>query len=1571
MSTRIKEMFPLSPQQRRLWRLQRACGASPFRAHCALLFEGPFDPETFKAALLSVVHRHEILRTSFQESNGSGVPAQAVTDCGVHWDEFRDISSLEDGLQQTGLSELIRGAEGLALHTEGGPPVRASVVKLSDSRHILLLTMPALCADAPTLGKLTREIGRAYAAHARGQQLDAQAEPLQYADVSQWLNELLESDLMRAGREHWLRQSAGGTGDFRLAFERRASSPAGFEPRRAQLGIEPELWSKITDASGLLGTRPELFLHAAWQVLLWNHGQHPQQVVVGTAHDGLNFEELADTLGPLTKYLPIRCGLDADQTFQQLVAQTAELSRQAHDYQQFYCAEESVRDDEQPAPDIESVGEPEFFPFSFDFQYEDEPFEANGLTVSVLSNYVCSDRFKLKLGCGQQRRGLSVELHYDAGLFSEDDARTLLSQFRTLLASAAECVEAPLSLLSLIEPLEQRRLAESFGGAAKFERGRCLHQLFEEQVERVPERVAVVCGESALSYRELNERANRLAHWLRDRGRGPERMVALCMERTENLAVAVLGILKSGAAYLPLDPQYPAGRLRYIVEESGVGVVLTEGPLAELFGETKAEVVRLEAEWPDINRRDGRNPANLTEPDSTAYVIYTSGSTGRPKGVMVTHANVTSLFDATRTAFRITEDDTWTLFHSIAFDFSVWELWGALLYGGRVVVVPYLLSRTPSAFLELLGRERVTVLNQTPSAFRQLMEAERQAGAGASSLRLVIFGGEALEVPTLRPWVESHGDERPRLVNMYGITETTVHVTRRDLSRRDVEQGGSPIGAPIESLQLYVLDRHGRPAAVGVAGELYVGGCGVARGYLNRAGLTAERFVPNPFGPEAGSRLYKTGDVGRRLGDGEIEYLGRADQQVKIRGFRIELGEIESVLAEHADISEAVAAVHQDVRGEKHLVAYYVARRELGNVELREHLRAKLPEYMTPSVFMRLEALPLTTNGKLDRKALPAVGAGRRAPGEQHAEARTPVEEMVCAIWSETLGVAGVGLDENFFELGGHSLLATQLISRVREAFGIELPLPSLFEHQTPGAFAGHVEQEMAKSLGLLRPPIERVPREGLLPVSYVVEGRLLNAAHRREHNLPPEPVNINLGYHWRGPLDAAALSKSLGEVMRRHEALRTGFEEADGVYVQRISPSVDVPLQFEDVRSLPPAQRWWRRALATLRERFEDVRSLPPAQRRAAAQRILNSQGARPFDLSEPPLLRAALVQLADDEFAMMFTVDHSVFDGWSAGIFLHEIMTLYRAFASGEESPLGELPVQYADFSAWQRGWLRGEVLERLVAYWRQHLDGHEIFPRFELPGGRPREEVKSFLGDARSITLTEELSRSLRAASRANGVTAFMLLLAGLKAVLHRRTGMQSIGLMIPTANRATVETEKVIGWFAHRLVLRTDLSGDPTFTELLGRAREVTLGALAHQDLPFSLLRRELGDTDPTARTPHIYFNLTGAAERAGFGPAEESRLPGVSITPVGFGSGAAEPGLNIEVSEATDNFVVTITYEAECYGAEVIAQLLEHYESLLESVVENPAQRLSEIPLLTRSERKGEPAPVEAKDPDRR
>src|SRR5215207_2311202 len=1000
-----------SPQQKRVWLLQQQDGQGAYRAACVLGIYGGLREETLRAALEGVVARHEILRTGFHTLRGMSYPLQVIGE-GVELELTReDLSGLDAAERSLRVAELFEREKTSPADVRREGLLRATLVRESSDEHALILGLPALCTDNAGMSLLVEEIARAYAAHASGREPDE--DPPQYADLSEVLNELLESEETRAGRDHWRQQNLSSIAQPRLPLLQASAAP--FSPALVSAPLSTELRSSLHTLSDDSPGRLASFLLACWQAVLWRNTSQPE-FVVGLCCDGRADEDLRPALGPLGRCLPVRAHCNAGLRFSELWGAASDSSAEAVQWQDYFAWDES--------------GEAEADYFAASFEYEsraDIKDDATGLTFRVLSQYVCSERYDLKLNCVSQDGGLLLELHYDRERYDETYAARLLEQLLTLTRSAAGNVEAPLGELEVIGDAERHRLLVGWNDTrADYGPPVRLHTLFEAQAARTPDAVALTFNDTGLTYSELDSRANQLARHLRTLGVGPESRVGVCVERSTEMVVGLLGVLKAGAAYVPLDPEYPSERIAYMLEDGEVSVLFTQSSLLDTLPRQSARVLCLDSDWPLISEHSGDALGLEVSAEHPAYVIYTSGSTGRPKGVVITHRAISNHMLWMSGEMPLDADDRVLQKTPLSFDASVWEFYAPLLCGARLVMAPPGVHRDSAALVRLMREESVTVVQVVPSMLRLLVEEDEIAECG--SLRRVCVGGEALSVELVKRFRERVDAE---LYNLYGPTEATIDAS----AWRADESGRVTIGRPIKNAQMYVVDEGFNPVPVGVAGELLIGGEGLARGYLNRPELTAEKFIPNPFGEDGGGRLYRTGDLVRYLAEGELEYLGRIDHQVKVRGFRIELGEIEAALESVESVKQAVVVAREE-GGESRLVAYVVGEggAELGVGELRAQLRERLPEYMVPSAFVSLGEMPLTPNGKVDRRALPEPDGQRGGRGEaDYVAPRTPTEELLAGIWSSVLRAERVGIEDNFFELGGHSLLATQLMSRVRE----------------------------------------------------------------------------------------------------------------------------------------------------------------------------------------------------------------------------------------------------------------------------------------------------------------------------------------------------------------------------------------------------------------------------------------------------------------------------------------------------------------------------------------------------------
>ncbi|MEA5601256.1 non-ribosomal peptide synthetase [Nostoc sp. UHCC 0252] len=1055
----------------------------------------------------------------------------------------------------------------------------------------------------------------------------------------------------------------------------------------------------------------------------------------------------------------------------------------------------------------------------------------------------------------------------------------------------------------------------------------CIHELFEAQVETTPEDIAVVFKEQQLTYQELNHRANKIAYYLQALGVGSEVLVGICVERSLETIVGMLGILKAGGAYVPLDPTYPKERLSFMLSDSQVQVVLTQQKFVEGLATNGAKLVCLDSDWELINHHQ-ENPTSNTTAENLAYVIYTSGSTGTPKGVAVPHRAVNRLVCNTNYVNFVPSNRV-AQASNTSFDAATFEIWGSLLHGARLVIIPQDVVLSPQKFAAYICEQGISVLFLTTALFNQLASVVPQA---FKNLQHLLFGGEAVDPKSVKVVLRNGAPQR--LLHVYGPTESTTFACWYLV--QDIPEGATnvSIGRPISNTQIYILDSELQPVPVGTPGELYIGGDGLARGYLNRPELTEEKFISNPFEELGGSRLYKTGDLARFLPDGNIEFIGRVDNQVKIRGFRIELGEIEALLSQHFDVQQAVVIAREDIPGDKRLVAYIVPKQkvDLSVNTLKGFLQEKLPHYMMPAVFVILDSLPLTPNGKVDRRNLPACDRTRPDLEERFVAPRNPVEEKLAAIWAELLGLDLIGVNDNFFYLGGHSLIATQMLSRVREVFPVELSFGQIFENPAIASLAqlltqGNQEQHEQ------RLAIRRIPHEGLLPVSFAQERVYFIQQLAPENSAYQFQAKIL----FRGQLDVTVLHQCLDEIVQRHEIFRTTYPAVNGRLFQVINPHE--PISFKVI----------------------DLQAFPESEQAAEAQKLCEAEVQQPFDMNQLPLVKWVLLKLSEQEHELIHIEHHMAHDGWSFNVFLGELLELYPAFCAGKPSPLTEPRLQFADFAHWQREWVNTAEAQAQLSYWQQKLSGSS--PLLELPYDRPRPTEQTYNGDQVRMELPSDLCESLRVMSRQAGATLFMTMLGAFLVLLHRYTKQDDISIGTAVANRRMQEIEKLIGMIVNNLVLRTDLSGNPTFRELLDRVRQVTLEAYANEDLPFDKVVDVLKPIRNLSYNPlfQVMFSFHDSA-------MPDLSLPGLDISlhePISNKSAKFdldflviprfEQSVQNGAKRGAKGITLVLEYNSDLFDAATIQQMLEQYQKLLKGIVANPEQRISELPLLTQTQ----------------
>ena len=1497
--------YPVAPMQlAMLLQSQRDPGAGLYVQQYVCTLREPLRVAELHDAWGRLAARHSVLRTSFH-LDASPEPLQRVHPrVRVPWAE-QDWRGMPEEAREEAMRTFLREDRSTPFHPEDAPLTRLTLLRMEDEVYRLVWTSHHALMDGHARAILLRELFEDYEAEVGGREFRA-ADRRSYGAYVLWLRGAERPD----SPSFWEEELRGFEGPNELTLEPARHGGAGTHRFRLSAGLTERLRRLARRENTTLNG----VLQGAWALLLGRY-TGDEDVVFGATRRcrAGGFEGAEGVVGLLSNTVPVRARMDPGHSVARHLRSVRSLWVRMRPHERTHLSRIQqwsavpggtplfhtllVFETEHTQDALHRLGEG-WRRRSF------ELLQSTGYPLTVVAH-------------GGAR--LSFALLFDGARFGGEAIRRLGEHLTLILRAFAADPGQPLGRIEILTPAERRRLVEERPAPAALRAApACIHTLLQAQAARTPDAVAVAAGGQSLTYGELERRSNQLAHALRRRGVGPEVRVGVCMERSLEMVIALAAILKAGGAYVPLDPEYPPDRLGFVLEDSAVSLLLCHEHVAGRLPAGGFQRLVADPLWAQAAGESPESVEDRAEPRNLAYVIYTSGSTGRPKGVMVTHENVVRLFRATDAWFGFGPADVWTLFHSYAFDFSVWEMWGALLYGGRLVVVPYLTSRDPEELRRLLAAEGVTVLNQTPSAFRQLARADLASGEAELSLRLVIFGGEALEPGSLRAWVGKHGDARPRLVNMYGITETTVHVTCRPITRADAEQGsGSPIGVPIPDLAVRVLDRRLQAVPAGVAGEMYVGGAGVARGYLNRPALTAERFVPDPLGTVPGARLYRSGDGARLLSGGGLEYLGRLDGQVKIRGFRVEPGEVEAALRDHPGVREAVVAVWDAAPGDRRLVAYLVpAAGAVPPAELRGHLAGRLPEHMVPGEYVALDAFPRTPSGKLDRRALPEPqGAGA---GDGYLAPRTPAEERVAELFAAILGVRRVGVRDDFFALGGHSLLATSLAVRVREALGVEIPLHAVFGARTVGELAVLVEELR----GAEAPPIPRAPRGAALPLSSAQE-RLWFL-----DRLDPGRATYNMPVALRltGALDAAALEGALRALAARHETLRTTFAESEGRAVQVIHDGA---------------------RLALLRE---DLGAEPPDTREGALRERLLAHAYAPFDLREGPLFQPVLLRLDEGEHMLLLRMHHIIGDGWSTEVLRRELAVLYGALARGERPVLPDLSVQYADYAVWQREQLSGERLRGQLAYWVRRLEGAP--PVLELPTDRPRPAAPSHRGAVHPFQVDAATVERLRSLARAEGATLFMVLLAAFQVLLSRYGGSEDVVVGTPVAGRTRAELEGVVGFFANTLALRADLAGNPSFRALVRQVRRTTLRDLAHQEVPWERVVEALAPERSRGRNPlfQVMFALRGEAGEA---PA-----PGPLRTrPEPLRSAVAKFDLTLSLEEAGGGLAGGLEYSTDLFEEGTAARMLRHFRALLDAVLADPEAGVREVPLQTAEERR--------------
>ncbi|MEE4185170.1 MAG: non-ribosomal peptide synthase/polyketide synthase, partial [Gammaproteobacteria bacterium] len=1497
------EPLPLSFGQQRLWFLaQLAPGDPVYNLPWMIRLSGALDTAALRTACAAVISRHEALRTVFPAVGGEPVQViQAAAEIEIQESDCRELSASQ-------LRQRLLALARQPLDLEHGPLLQVSLLRTAEEEHVLALVVHHIIYDAWSHTLVMRDLTAAYRAARRGVPAELPNPVIGFADYAKWQRDELSGDALARQLDYWQQQLAGAPRQLALPTDRRRPdvlSSAGATRTRM---LDPAVHDQMKALAAAEGASLFMTLLAAFNVLVSRYSGQTD-LLVGTPVSGRNRSELEDIVGFFLQTLVIRADLSGQPGFREALARTrsAVLGALEHQDLPFETLVDALR-----VP--RDTSRHPLFQVNFVLQHIDVDWELfEGLSASLVDLPLDAAKFDLTFSVIDADDRLSVRLEYNSTLFDAGTMDRMIEHFETLLLSIAGNPDTPVDQLQLLPDAERAQLDAWNRTAVDYPQEVTLVTLFEQQADHTPDALALITADCELSYRQLNARANQLAHRLIAAGVGPDVRVGVLLERSAELVIALYGIAKAGGAYVPLDPEYPQQRLLYMLEDADPMLVISSGALAGRLPDVTLPLWQLDALESELAEQPETNPPARSEPGNLAYVIFTSGSTGRPKGVMNEHRGICNRLLWMQEEFQLTPADRVLQKTPFSFDVSVWELFWPLQAGATLVLARPGGHRDAGYLAGVIQRHGITTVHFVPSMLQAFLQ-DRNAVA-CTSLRRVMCSGEALSVELQN---RALGILKADLHNLYGPTEAAIDVIHWHC-QPGRSGSGVPLGRPGANVLIYIVEPGGGLAPIGVPGELWIGGVQVARGYINRPELTDQQFVADPFSDAAGARAYRTGDLARIRADGVIEFLGRIDQQIKLRGFRIELQEIEAVLDSLAEVSQSVVMLREDTPGDPRLAAYVIpaaasaesaaaaAAHEALHDTLREALAAQLPDYMVPSHFVVLERFPLTASGKTDRRALPAPE--RRVEASRYVAPRNEREAQLAALWAELLDVEAVGIHDDFFALGGHSLLATRLVSRMRDALQIEVPLLALFNTPTVAGIAKGLDaaQPQPASAAI-------VPRSDAddLPLSFAQQ-RLWFLDQLEG---PSPTYSIPLALHLDGAVDIGALQAAVDCLVARHESLRTRFAARDGRPVQTI-------LAHDDIR------------VAIVNR---------PGATRAQRQDEATKLAQQPFELAAEPLLRVYLLRADHADSTLLLVMHHIISDGWSLGILARELAEAYAAACAGAAASLPELAVQYADYALWQRDWLTGPELERQLGYWETQLQGAAPL---RLLTDYPRPPAQTFRGALLTRTLTPELNAALRALAEREGCTLYMLLLAAYGILLARHAGSDDIIIGSPIAGRQRREIEGLIGFFVNTLPLRLDLSGDPDFVTLLGRVKSVALSAFAHQELPFEKLVEELQPERDTAHPPLVQtlFALQNHLfENLGFGSSE--------VTPVDLHLGTAKFDLSLFMLEHETGLIAALEYNTDLYAPASIERLHDQLEQLLQSIVAAPHLAIGALPLLS-------------------
>ena len=1510
--------LPLSFAQQRLWFLdQWEPGSAVYNICRAHRLTGRLDVTAMEESLNAVVQRHEILRTTFPAIDGQ--PTQVIA-------PVLSLRLVVVDLQKLPVVE--REAQSQCLANEEarspfdlfqGPLLRATLVELTEDEYLFLLIVHQIVCDGWSLQIFFREFWTYYEAYSAKHLTSVPTLPVQYADFSVWQRQWLQGEVLESQLLYWKKQLGTSLPILNLPIDRSRPALQGFRGARRPLVFSEFLTEGLNELSRREGVTLFMTLMAAFQTILYRYTWE-EDLVVGFPIANRNWGETAGLIGFFVNTLVLRTDLSGNPTFNAVLSRVRDacLGAYAHQDLPFERLVQELR------PERDRSRNP-LFQVMFVFQIpESSGVDLQGLRSQPMDVDAGTSKFDLTLSLAEREERLTGFIECSTDLFDRSTIERMMGHFQTLLAGIVANPEQPISTVPLLTEAERDQLLVEWNNTqVDYPNDSSVHELFEAQVERTPEAVAVEFEGKKLSYRELNAWANQLAHYLRRFGVGPETLVGLCVHRSLEMVIALLGILKAGGAYVPLDPSYPRERLRFMLEDAQVSVLLTQATLVEDRGwrredgdspssilDPRLQVVFVDRDWSLIAQQSDKNPDKGATAWNLAYVIYTSGSMGQPKGVQIEHRSVVNCLHSIRHYLELTENEVFLAVTTMSFDIAALEVYLPLMVGAKLVLASREEVLDGKPLVDRITASSVTVMQATPSAWRLLLDAGWRGGEDFK----ILSGGEVLSRELANQLLTGGAS----LWNLYGPTETTIWATIAK-----VEPGESPIsiGRPIANTQTYILDSHLQPVPVGVHSELYIGGDGLARGYLNRPELTAERFVLNPFSDPPGACLYRTGDRARFRPGGNIEYLGRLDNQVKIRGYRVEPGEIEAALDQHPAVKDCVVEFREhESDAEKMLVAYCVPNHQPAPsvIELRNFLAEKLPVYMLPRAFVSLETIPRTPNGKIDRNALPLPDGTK--PNLTHAltEPRTEIENLVAQVWREVLKLDKIGIYDNFFELGGHSLLAVRVVYRLRDTFQFELPVRDFFEAPTVAESARRIEIFRQNS-PISLPPVRVVTREAPILPSIAQEPILILA-----QSFPGlHQFNIPAAYRLRGPLNVAALKQSLTRLIDRHEALRTFFPMEDGKHHQSILKSLSINLDVIDLHEVPETER------------------------AAKATELSREESQRPFDLAHGPLFRVKVFRLSDDDHILVVTLHHVISDGWSMMLFFRDLVELYDSVLHGDQSRLLDLSIQYVDFTLWQRGVLQEGLMDGQLSYWKRQLS--EPLTPLKFSSGVLQNDEMSFFTARKRISISGKLFQSIKTLARQERTTPFVVLLTVLKILLSRYLGEEDIRVATLVANRHRNEVENLIGHFVNTVILRTRISENLNFKKLAQLVRETTVSAHSNQDIPFEVLLQTF-ENETTMRCDllsPVLFIFQSEPHPIGMthltvsvvDDFQSSAAPEVAVTMF---------DLVLSIKERSEGLTGFLVYKMFVFDETMVDGFIGNFKNLLERIVYDPDVSVSAL-----------------------